>query len=483
MPTPVGPEEQERAERAIALRQPDAGAPDGVGDDLDGGVLADDALVEVGLELLQTLELARHQLAHRDPGARRDDGRDLGLADLGRPVGAQRCRAALELLDLLLDAPGVLVGLRVHGGLLLGLELLGAGQQAGGLGSLAAQLDARGGLVDEVDRLVGQAVLGDVAVRQPGRRLQGLVGDGDAVVLLVGAAQAVQDRDRLLDGRLLDGDGREPPRQGPVALDRAVLGQRGGADHPQLAAGEQGLEHVGGVHRALGLSGSEHGVQLVDEQHDPALGGHDLGQRGLHPLLELAAELGAGQHAGEVQRHDAGAVQGLRDVVLRDTQREALDDRGLADAGLADQHGVVLAPPGEDLDGLLDLVEPTDHGVDAPGRRVGGQVTPELVERGGAGGRGLGGLLLSRGASGAGRGEQLTGADLAEQGRPTAALSAQHEPDGAGPLAAVRAQLRGRGVGEVHRSVSKSQSGPLRLARTSESEVTAVTLTPGTQSR
>jgi hypothetical protein len=74
-------------------------------------------------------------------------------------------------------------------------------------------------------------------------------------------------------------------------------------------------------------------------------------------------------------------VERLGHVALGDPAREALDDRGLADAGLADQDGVVLAPAREDLDGLLDLVGAPDDRVDPPGRRVGGQVTAELVER------------------------------------------------------------------------------------------------------
>jgi hypothetical protein len=52
----------------------------------------------------------------------------------------------------------------------------------------------------------------------------------------------------------------------------AVLVERGGADAAQLAAGEHGLEHVAGVHRALGGAGADDGVQLVDEQDDLALG-------------------------------------------------------------------------------------------------------------------------------------------------------------------------------------------------------------------
>ena len=55
-----------------------------------------------------------------------------------------------------------------------------------------------------------------------------------------------------------------------------------------------GLSRLRGVHRALGRAGADDGVQLVDEQDDLALGVLDLLEDGLEPLLELAAELGAG---------------------------------------------------------------------------------------------------------------------------------------------------------------------------------------------
>ena len=63
-----------------------------------------------------------------------------------------------------------------------------------------------------------------------------------------------------------------------------------------------------------------------------------------------------------------------------DPQGQALGDRRLADAGLADQSRVVLAPAAEDLDHLLDLGVTADHGVDPPDARLGGQVATEVVE-------------------------------------------------------------------------------------------------------
>ncbi len=73
-----------------------------------------------------------------------------------------------------------------------------------------------------------------------------------------------------------------------------------------------------------------------------ALGLGDLLQDGLQPVLELAAVLGAGDQRADVERDHAPVAQRLGHVAGDDPLGEALDDRGLADAGLADQHGVVL---------------------------------------------------------------------------------------------------------------------------------------------
>ena len=67
-------------------------------------------------------------------------------------------------------------------------------------------------------------------------------------------------------------DGLEAALEGRVLLDvLLVLVQGGGAHAAQLAAGERGLQHVRGVHRALGRARAHHGVQLVDEEDDVAL--------------------------------------------------------------------------------------------------------------------------------------------------------------------------------------------------------------------
>ena len=122
-------------------------------------------------------------------------------------------------------------------------------------------------------------------------------------------------------------------------------------------------------------------MQLVDEQHHVALAvGHLLEQR-LEALLELAAVLGAGDQGAEVERQQAPVAQALRHVAVDDPLRQALGDRGLADARLADQHRVVLGPPREHLDHAADLLVAADHRVELAVAGGGGEVAGVFLER------------------------------------------------------------------------------------------------------
>ena len=90
-------------------------------------------------------------------------------------------------------------------------------------------------------------------------------------------------------------------------------------------------------------------------------------QHRLQPLLEIAAVLGAGEQRAHVERIDLVVLQQLGHVALVDAAREALGDRGLADAGLADQQRIVLAPAAQHLDDALELVLAADQRIDLAG--------------------------------------------------------------------------------------------------------------------
>ena len=240
----------------------------------------------------------------------------------------------------------------------------------------------RGGLVDEVDRLVGQEAVGDVAVGEHRGGDERGVTDPDAVVRLVALLQAAQDADRVGDGRLTDEDGLEAPLERRVLLDvLAVLVERRRADGAQLAAREHRLEQVARRDGAFGRTCSDDRVELVDEEDDLALARGDLLEHGLESLLELAAVLRAGDQRADVERPDALALQPFGDVARHDALREPLRDRRLPHSRLADQDRVVLRAAREHLDRAADLLVASDDRIELPLLRERREIATVLLER------------------------------------------------------------------------------------------------------
>ena len=217
-------------------------------------------------------------------------------------------------------------------------------------------------------------------------------------MLLVLLLEAAQDRHRILDGRLVDEHRLEAAGKGGVLLDMlAVFVERGGADAMQLAARQRRLQKVGRIHRAVGLAGADQRVHLVDEQDDAAAGRRDLRQHRLQPLLELAAIFRAGNQRAHVERHQLLVLERLRHVAIDDALRQPFDDRRLADARLADQHGIVLGAPRQHLDGAADLVVAADDRIELAGAGIGRQVARIFLQRiiGLLGARRIGGASLA----------------------------------------------------------------------------------------
>ena len=163
------------------------------------------------------------------------------------------------------------------------------------------------------------------------------------MVQLIFFLDAAQNRDRILNGGLADENRLETPGQGRVFLDMlAVFIERRRANAMQLATRQCRLQEVRGIHRAFGFSGSHQRVHLIDEEDDAAIGRCHFRQHRLQALLEFATVFGAGDQGTHVKRHQLLVFQAFGHVTLDDAERQALGNGGLADAGLADENGIVL---------------------------------------------------------------------------------------------------------------------------------------------
>ena len=241
-----------------------------------------------------------------------------------------------------------------------------------------AELDASAGFVDEVDGLVGQEAVGDVAIRMRNSELDRGIGVADRMEFLVAVLDAHDD----LDGVSLVGrrnlDGLEAALEGTILLDRlAVFAGRGCSDALNFSARERGLEDVGRVERTLGGTCANQGVQLVDKD-DRVLVLHQLFHDGLQALFELTAILCSGNDEREIQTKHALIGEKARHFSVGNALGKAFDDGRLADAWLADEHRIIFCAAAENLDHALEFAVAADQRIELPIHGRLGQVAAEL---------------------------------------------------------------------------------------------------------
>ena len=237
-------------------------------------------------------------------------------------------------------------------------------------------------LVDEVHGLVRQQSLGNIPAAELHRGLHRIVGVRDLVVLLILWTECAHH----LDGRFLvwlfDEDGLEAAFEGCVLLDvLAVFRFRRRSDGLEFAARQCGLHHVACVDGSFCGPRADDRVQLVDEEDHLAVRLSNLVHHAFEPFLELAAELAAGDHAPDVEREHPAAFQLVRRSAVHDLLRQPLDDGSLADSRAPNQNRVVLRPPNQRLHHALNLIVPSNHGVELPSTRQIRQIHAEPLQR------------------------------------------------------------------------------------------------------
>ncbi len=260
---------------------------------------------------------------------------------------------------------------------------------------LRTHAHAGGSGVQQIHGLVRQLPAGQIAPRKTHGGAHGRIGDVYAVVSRIAVLQAAQHQARGVVVGLVDLDPLKAAFECGVALEVLVVFRpcRGG-DRAQFAAGECGLEQVCRVGAAGGVARADQGMRLVDEEqdrHGRALDGFD---HLLQALLEFAFHAGAGLQQPEVERQHADVADHRWHVAFGDLQREAFDERRLADAGLAHQDRIILATPREDVDHLADFDVTPEYGVDPAVARFLREVDRETLQgfrTGPGGGIGLGG--------------------------------------------------------------------------------------------
>ena len=385
-----GTQEDKAAAGATRVLERRTAAAHGLGNCLDSLILTDDARLEHAFGLQQATALALGKRGHRharshghDVGDLRDiDGERAGV-ELGGPGGLGLGEFNLGGLLLLGDLGGlvhvVALGGLLRGGLELLYAMLGLAHRLGR--AIRGDASAGAGLVNEVDGLIGQEAILDVAVGKVRGGLDSTLCVTHMVVLLVARLERGQDLDRVLDARLFDIDGLEATLKGRILGEvLAELLCRRGTDNLEGAAREHGLEHGACVDGTLGRTGTDDGVHLVDKQDD-VVGLGCLLDHVLEALLKLTAILGTRNKTRQIERPDILVHKVLGHIAGSNLLRQSLDDGRLAHAGVAQDKWVVLGAARKDLHHALDFLFAANHGIELAVARLLREVGRELLKR------------------------------------------------------------------------------------------------------
>ncbi len=215
----------------------------------------------------------------------------------------------------------------------------------------------------------------------------------------IGAAHAAQNGHRFRGRRLVELDELEATRQGGVLFEILLIfapGRR--SDGAQFAARQGRLQQIGRIAAARRAAGAHQRMRFIDEQNERPRRSLHFVDDPLQPVLEFSFDACARLQHAHIEAEQLDIPKEIGHVALRDLERETLDDRGLADARIADADRIVLAAPAEDVDHLTDFAIAAEDRIDLSGARLRGEVDRESRKRAVGRKGGLTGLGRRRGS-------------------------------------------------------------------------------------
>ena len=222
---------------------------------------------------------------------------------------------------------------------------------------------ASASLIEDVNCLVWQEAILDVAARKRNGSLDGSLGVVDVVVLLVAVLKTVDDRNGVIVVWLADVDRLETPLKCSVLLDMfTILFCRSCTNDLDFSTRQRRLQDGRGVDGAFCGTCANDGMNLINEK-DVILGFLQLSNNLLHAVLKLTAILGSCYQTCQVKCPDLLSTQDVRNVARSNELSQALNNSSLTNAGIAQDKWVILLATCKNLHDTLNLAVTTNNGV------------------------------------------------------------------------------------------------------------------------
>ena len=221
------------------------------------------------------------------------------------------------------------------------------------------------GFIHQVNGLIRQKTVCDIAVAQACRGNQGIIVNMNTVIGFETVFQAAQNRNGIFYIWFADLNLLETTFQRGIFFDvLAVFVECGGTDHVQFASCQHWFKQICCVHAAFGFAGAYQVVDFINEQDNLSLAVLDFIQNGFQTLFEFAAVFSARDQAAHIQLDELLVFQGFRHIILENTPGQSFYYGSFADTGFTDEDRVVLGFTGKNFHDTADLLVTSDDGVD-----------------------------------------------------------------------------------------------------------------------
>ena len=189
--------------------------------------------------------------------------------------------------------------------------------------------------------------------------------DINPMMNLVAFLQTAQDRNGIIDSRLINQHLLKTPFQRRILFDVvAIFIQSRSTNAVQFTPGQSGLQHVPCIHGAFRLTSTNHRVDLVNEKDNLAFLLSQFIQYCFEALFELTAKLCSSNERPHIKCQDLLVLQTLRHFSINDSLRESFNDCSFTNTRFPDQQRVILGAALQDLDSSTNFIITADDGVE-----------------------------------------------------------------------------------------------------------------------
>ena len=237
------------------------------------------------------------------------------------------------------------------------------------------------GFVQRINGLVGQGAVGDIAFGKVHAGIDGIRSVGDMVMVLVAVLDVLEDGDGVFGTRRLKCDALETTVKGSVLFNGlSELVDGGGSNALYLAACQGRFEDVCSVERTRSPSGTDDGMDFVDEENNLAVVLQFINEAS-QPFFKLSAVLCTSDERCHIQGNDAFVGNRMGNIPLDYPLCQSFDKGGFSDSGLSDEDGIVFLSSGKYLCRTLYFAATAYNGVEHPIacslRKVGSEVVDD----------------------------------------------------------------------------------------------------------